>query len=237
MTEKKDANTGEVAKIVFPDIGLLGKKVGMSRLFSEDGTSFPVTLLDVSNNRVAQIKSSAKDGYDSYQLAFDHKKKKRVTKSLAGHCSKAGIQAPRILREFRVKNDSNNESNLKTGDNVAAEIFIEGQLLDITGTTQGKGFQGAIKRHGFSSQRTTHGNSISHRAPGSIGMCQDPGRVFKGKRMAGHMGGSKVTTQNLTLLKIDTDKQVLIVKGAVPGCKGSDVVVRPAIKSKSKKIN
>ena len=235
--EKKDTKAEEVKKIIFPDIGLLGKKIGMSRLFSEDGKSFPVTLLDVSSNRVSQIKSSGKDGYDSYQLAFDNKKKNRVTKSLAGHCSKAGIQAPRILREFRVKSDLTDESNIKAGDQVTAEIFKEGQLLDITGITQGKGFQGAIKRHGFSSQRATHGNSISHRAPGSIGMCQDPGRVFKGKRMAGHMGRSKVTIQNLTLLRIDTDKQILIVKGAVPGSKGSDVVVRSAIKTKSKKIN
>ncbi len=210
--------------------GLIGRKLGMTRLFMNDGQSIPVTVLDVSGNKVTQIKTDDKDGYSGIQIGFGSKKKNRISKSLAGHFSKAGVEGFSFLKEFRVKSGVDNSDYLKLGQSISLSRFKEGQLLDITGITQGKGFQGAIKRHGFSSQRTTHGNSVSHRAPGSIGMCQDPGRVFKGKRMAGHMGSTKVTTQNLTLIRIDEKKELLLVKGAVPGSKGREVVVKPAVR-------
>ena len=210
--------------------GLVGKKVGMTRIFLDDGRSVPVTVLDVSGNTVTQVKTKKTDGYNGIQIGFGNKKKSRTTKSLAGHFSKASVEPLSLLKEFRVLDESLNEDLPEVGSSIPASVFKEGQLLDVTGITQGKGFQGAIKRHGFSSQRTTHGNSISHRAPGSIGMCQDPGRVFKGKRMAGHMGNRKVTTQNLTLVRVDKEKELLLVKGAVPGSKGREVIVRPAVR-------
>ena len=210
--------------------GLVGKKVGMTRIFLDDGRSVPVTVLDVSGNTVTQVKTKKTDGYNGIQIGFGNKKKSRTTKSLAGHFSKASLEPLSLLKEFRVLDESSNLDLPEVGSTIPASVFKEGQLLDITGMTQGKGFQGAIKRHGFSSQRTTHGNSISHRAPGSIGMCQDPGRVFKGKRMAGHMGNEKVTTQNLTLVRVDEEKELLLVKGAVPGSKGREVIVRPAVR-------
>ena len=210
--------------------GLVGKKVGMTRIFLDDGRSVPVTVLDVSGNTVTQVKTKKTDGYNGIQIGFGNKKKSRTTKSLAGHFSKASLEPLSLLKEFRVLDESSNLDLPEVGSTIPASVFKEGQFLDITGITQGKGFQGAIKRHGFSSQRTTHGNSISHRAPGSIGMCQDPGRVFKGKRMAGHMGNEKVTTQNLTLVRVDEEKELLLVKGAVPGSKGREVIVRPAVR-------
>ena len=211
-------------------LGLIGRKVGMTRFFLSDGQSVPVTVLDVSGNTVTQVKTLKNDGYNSIQVGFGNKKKSRTTKSLAGHFSKASVEPLSFLKEFRVSEKSSNTEFPKIGSVISPSVFKEGQLIDVTGVTQGKGFQGAIKRHGFSSQRTTHGNSISHRSPGLIGMCQDPGRFFKCKCMAGHMGTDKVTTQNLTLVRIDEKRNLLLVKGAVPGSKGRQVIVRPAVR-------
>lgn len=210
-------------------LGLVGRKVGMTRIFAEDGASIPVTVLDVSNNRVTQVKTPETDGYAAVQVAFGKRRASRVIKPLAGHVAKAGVEAGHVLKEFRVEPDQ--LSGFKPGDQVAVTIFAEGQKVDVTGTSIGKGFQGGIKRHNFSSQRASHGNSISHNAPGSIGMAQDPGRVFPGKRMAGHLGDVACTQQGLTIVRVDADRQLLLVKGAVPGAKGSDVVVRPAVKA------
>lgn len=210
-------------------LGLVGRKVGMTRIFAEDGASIPVTVLDVSNNRVTQVKTPETDGYAAVQVAFGKRRASRVTKPLAGHMAKAGVEAGHVLKEFRVEPDQ--LSSFKPGDQVAVTIFAEGQKVDVTGTSIGKGFQGGIKRHNFSSQRASHGNSISHNAPGSIGMAQDPGRVFPGKRMAGHQGAVTCTQQGLTIVRVDAERQLLLVKGAVPGAKGSDVVVRPAVKA------
>jgi large subunit ribosomal protein L3 len=201
----------------------------------DDGQSIPVTVLDVSGNKVTQVKTIKSDGYSGVQIGFGVKKKSRTSKSLAGHFAKAGVEALSFLKEFRIADNLSDSDFPKLGQEIPLSVFNEGQLLDITGITQGKGFQGAIKRHGFSSQRTTHGNSVSHRAPGSIGMCQDPGRVFKGKRMAGHMGSDKVTTQNLTLVRIDEKRELLLVKGSVPGSKGREVFVKPAVRVTLKK--
>lgn len=210
-------------------LGLVGRKVGMTRIFAEDGASIPVTVLDVSNNRVTQVKTPETDGYAAVQVAFGERRASRVTKPQAGHLAKAGVEAGSVTSEFRVSQDE--LSTLKAGDQIAVTLFAEGQKVDVTGTSIGKGFQGGIKRHNFSSQRASHGNSISHNAPGSIGMAQDPGRVFPGKRMAGHLGAVQVTTQALTVVRVDAERQLLLVKGAVPGSKGSDVVVRPAVKA------
>lgn len=210
-------------------LGLVGRKVGMTRIFAEDGASIPVTVLDVSNNRVTQVKTPEIDGYAAIQVAFGKRRASRVSKPAAGHLAKAGVEAGHVLKEFRIDVDS--LANFKAGDQVAATIFADGQKVDVTGTTIGKGFQGGIKRHHFSSNRATHGNSLSHNAPGSIGMAQDPGRVFPGKRMAGHLGDDQRTMQGLTIVRVDVERQLLLVKGAVPGAKGSDVVVRPAIKA------
>ncbi len=210
-------------------LGLVGRKVGMTRIFTDDGTSVPVTVLDVSNNRVAQIKTPEADGYAAVQVAFGKRRASRVTKSLAGHLAKAGVEAGHVLKEFSVSAES--LSSLKPGDQINVSIFAVGQKVDVTGSTIGKGFAGGIKRHHFSSQRATHGNSVSHNAPGSIGMNQDPGRVFPGKRMAGHLGDVKRTQQNLEVIRIDVERQLLLVKGAVPGSKGSDLIVRPAVKA------
>ncbi len=209
-------------------LGLVGRKVGMTRIFAEDGVSIPVTVLDVSNNRVTQVKTPETDGYAAVQVAFGQRRASRVTKPEAGHLAKAGVEAGHVLKEFQIEVDQ--LANFKPGDQVAVTIFAEGQKVDVTGTSIGKGFQGGIKRHNFSSNRASHGNSISHNAPGSIGMAQDPGRVFPGKRMAGHLGAVKATQQGLTVVRVDAERQLLLVKGAVPGSKGSDVIVRPAIK-------
>ena len=210
-------------------LGLVGRKVGMTRIFTDDGASVPVTVLDVSNNRVAQIKTPENDGYAAIQVAFGKRRPSRVTKPLAGHLAKAGVEAGNLLKEFAVS--AAELSTLKPGDQISVSIFAVGQKVDVTGQSIGKGFQGGIKRHHFSSQRATHGNSVSHNAPGSIGMNQDPGRVFPGKRMAGHLGDAKRTQQNLEVIRVDVERQLLLVKGAVPGSKGSDLVVRPAVKA------
>ena len=210
-------------------LGLVGRKVGMTRIFSEDGVSIPVTVLDVSNNRVAQVKTPELDGYAAVQVAFGKRRVSRVTKAEAGHLAKAGVEAGELLKEFQVEADQ--LAGFKAGDQISVGIFVEGQKVDVVGTTIGKGFQGGIKRHNFSSNRASHGNSVSHNAPGSIGMAQDPGRVFPGKRMAGHLGDVKSTMQGLTVVRVDADRQLLLVKGAVPGAKGSDVIVRPAVKA------
>ncbi len=210
-------------------LGLVGRKVGMTRIFTDDGTSVPVTVLDVSNNRVAQIKTPESDGYTAVQVTFGKRRPSRVNKSLAGHLAKAGVEAGHVLKEFPVSADE--LGSFKPGDQIGATIFAVGQKVDVTGQTIGKGFSGSIKRHHFSSQRASHGNSVSHNAPGSIGMAQDPGRVFPGKRMAGHLGDVKRTQQNLEVVRVDVERQLLLVKGAVPGAKGSDVVVRPAVKA------
>ena len=210
-------------------LGLVGRKVGMTRIFAEDGASIPVTVLDVSNNRVTQVKTPAIDGYAAIQVAFGKRRASRVSKPLAGHLAKAGVESGHVLKEFRI--DMDQLATFKAGDQVAATIFAEGQKVDVTGKSIGKGFQGAIKRHNFSSNRASHGNSLSHNAPGSIGMAQDPGRVFPGKRMAGHMGDVQCTMQGLTVVRVDVERQLLLIRGAVPGAKGADVVVRPAVKA------
>jgi large subunit ribosomal protein L3 len=209
-------------------LGLVGRKVGMTRIFTEDGATVPVTVLDVSNNRVTQIKTPETDGYAAVQVTFGQRRASRVGKPLAGHLAKAGVESGHVLKEFPVSAEE--LSNLKPGDQISVTIFAVGQKVDISGTSIGKGFAGGIKRHNFSSNRATHGNSLSHNAPGSIGMNQDPGRVFPGKRMAGHLGDAKTTTQNLEVVRIDTERQLLLVRGAVPGSKGADVVVRAAVK-------
>ena len=210
-------------------LGLVGRKVGMTRIFAEDGASVPVTVLDVSNNRVAQIKTPETDGYAAVQVAFGQRRASRMTKALSGHLAKAGVESSRVLKEFPIAADQ--LDGFKPGDVIAATIFEAGQKVDVTGVTIGKGFAGGIKRHHFSSNRASHGNSLSHNAPGSIGMAQDPGRVFPGKRMAGHLGDVQRTTQNLEVVRVDVERQLLLVKGAVPGARGSDVVVRPAVKA------
>lgn len=209
-------------------LGLVGRKVGMTRIFTDDGETVPVTVLDVSNNRVAQVKTAEIDGYSAIQVAYGSRKPSRVAKPLAGHFSKAGIGAGEFLREFRV--DAAGASELKAGVALGADLFAAGQKVDVTGLTIGKGFAGAIKRHHFSSNRATHGNSVSTNAPGSIGMRQDPGRVMPGKRMAGHLGDVQRTTQNLVVARVDAERQLLLIKGAVPGARGGQVIVRPAVK-------
>jgi len=210
-------------------IGLVGRKIGMTRIFTEDGSSVPVTVLDVSNNRVTQIKTAESDGYSAVQVAFGTRRVSRVTKALAGHFAKAGVEAGRVLNEFRVAGDE--ASKFQIGAVIGADTFQVGQKVDVTGTTQGKGFAGAIRRHHFSSNRASHGNSRSHNSAGSIGMAQDPGRVFPGKRMAGHLGAVQRTTQSLEVVRVDAERQLLLIKGAVPGSKGGDVIVRSAVKA------
>ena len=209
-------------------LGLVGRKVGMTRIFTDDGGTLPVTVLDVSDNRITQIKTDDKDGYAAVQVAFGKRRASRVGKPLAGHLAKAGVEAGHTLREFRAKADE--LANLKVGGKIGVELFQVGQKVDVQGVTIGKGFAGVIKRHHFSSQRASHGNSISHNRPGSTGQNQSPGHVFKGKRMAGHLGDKQRTTLNLIVVRVDAERQLLLVKGAVPGSKGRDVIVRPAIK-------
>ena len=213
-------------------LGLVGRKVGMTRVFAEDGSSIPVTVLDVSNNRVTQIKTPEVDGYAAIQVTFGKRRPSRVNKAAAGHLAKAGVEAGEVLREFHVALDQ--LAGFKPGDVVAASIFSVGQKVDVSGTSIGKGFAGAITRHHFSSNRASHGNSLSHNSAGSIGMAQDPGRVFPGKKMAGHLGDVSRTTQNLEVVRIDEARQLLLIRGAVPGAKGGDVVVAPAVKAPSK---
>ena len=210
-------------------LGLVGRKIGMTRIFTEEGESIPVTVLDVSGNRVTQVKTEETDGYNAIQVAFGSKKPSRVSKPLAGHYAKAGVEAGEMLKEFHI--DADKLADIKVGSTLSVEMFSVGQKVDVTGVTIGKGFAGAIKRHHFSSNRASHGNSVTTRAPGSIGNRQDPGRVFPGKRMAGHLGDAQRTTQNLVVARVDVERQLLLVRGAVPGAKGGKIVVRPAVKA------
>ena len=213
-------------------LGLLGRKVGMMRVFTDDGDSIPVTVLDVSNNRVAQVKTAETDGYSAIQVVFGEKKASRVSKPAAGHLAKAGVVAGEVIREFRVAADV--AAGYTPGAQVLVGVFAVGQLVDVQGTSIGKGFTGTIKRHHFKSQRASHGNSRSHNVPGSISMAQDPGRVFPGKKMSGQLGNVTKTTQNLDIVRIDETRQLLLVRGAVPGAKNGHVVVRPAVKAPPK---
>ena len=207
-------------------LGLVGRKVGMTRVFSDDGVSIPVTVIEVEPNRVSQIKTVESDGYVAVQVVTGNRRASRVTSPMAGHYKKAGVEPGRGTWEFRV--DSVDEIEL--GTEFKVDLFEQGQIVDVSGVSKGKGFQGGVKRHNFSMQDATHGNSLSHRAPGSIGQCQTPGRVFKGKKMAGHMGDEQVTTQNLEVVRVDTERNLLLVKGAVPGAAGGTVTVRPSVK-------
>jgi large subunit ribosomal protein L3 len=213
-------------------LGVIGKKVGMSRVFNADGNAVPVTVLEVSPNRVTQVKTDDNDGYRAVQVTIGARRPSRVTKPLAGHYAKANVAAGRGLWEFRLEQGEGVE--LAAGAEIKADIFTAGQMVDVQGTTIGKGYAGVIKRHHFSGGRATHGNSLSHRAPGSIGQRQTPGRVFPGKPMTGHLGNKIRTQQNLEVVLVDTARNLLLVKGAVPGPKGADVVIRPAVKAKKK---
>jgi large subunit ribosomal protein L3 len=201
----------------------------MTRIFTDDGDSVPVTVVDVSNNRVAQVKSVERDGYSAVQVAFGSRRASRVIKPAAGHFAKAGVQAGTALKEFRL--DAPAADDIKPGAVIDVDLFKVGQRVDVSGTTHGKGFAGAIKRHHFSSNRASHGNSVSHNSPGSIGQNQDPGRVFPGKRMAGHLGDVRRTVQNLEIVRIDAVRKLLLLKGAVPGAKGGHLIVRAAVKA------
>ena len=214
-------------------LGLLGRKVGMMRIFTDDGDTIPVTVLDVSNNRVTQVKTAATDGYSALQIAFGSRKASRVNKPAAGHLAKAGVEGGEILKEFRVSADVAGQYAL--GAVVPVSVFAAGQKVDVQGSSIGKGFAGTIKRHNFKSQRASHGNSRSHNVPGSISMAQDPGRVFPGKKMTGHMGDETVSVQNLDVVRVDEARSLLLVRGAVPGSKNGHIVVRPAIKARLKK--
>ncbi len=210
-------------------IGLVGRKSGMTRIFAEDGASIPVTVIEVEPNRITQVKSVETDGYSAVQVTVGSRRSSRVSKSEAGHFAKASTEAGRGVWELR--NDA--EESFEIGGEITVSAFEAGQKVDITGTSKGKGFAGGVKRWNFAMQDATHGNSISHRAPGSIGQCQTPGRVFKGKKMAGHMGAEKVTVQTLEVVRVDAERNLLLIKGAVPGAPGGDVVVRPAVKAKA----
>ncbi len=214
-------------------LGLVGRKVGMTRVFTDDGAAIPVTVLDVANNRVTQIKTPETDGYAAVQVTYGKRRASRVTKAQAGHLAKAGVEAGTILKEFPIPTDD--LAKFKPGDVVGADTFTVGQLVDVTGTSKGKGFSGAIKRHHFSSNRASHGNSRSHNSPGSIGMAQDPGRVFPGKRMAGQLGNVTRTTQLLSVVRVDAERGLLLVKGCVPGADGGHIVVLPSVKTPIKK--
>lgn len=209
-------------------IGVVGRKCGMTRVFTEDGVSIPVTVIEVSPNRITQIRSEETDGYQAVQVTTGERRASRVTRPAAGHFAKAGVEAGRGVWEFRGE-----PGELTVGGEITVDVFEAGQTVDVTGVSKGKGFQGTIKRWNFSGQDATHGNSLSHRVPGSIGQNQSPGRVFKGKKMAGHMGAERVTVQNLEVVRVDAEKNLLLIKGAVPGAAGADVVVRPAVKAKA----
>lgn len=209
-------------------MGLIGRKAGMTRVFTEEGVSIPVTLIEVEPNRVTQIKTEACDGYRALQVTVGARKASRVNKPMAGHYAAAGVQPGRGLWEFRL--ESQEGADINVGAELTVDMFSVGQKVDVTGTSIGKGFAGAIKRHHFSGQRKTHGNSLSHRAPGSIGQNQTPGRVFKGKKMAGHLGAVRCCAQNLEVVRVDAASHLLAVKGAVPGAKGGDVIVKPTAK-------
>jgi len=211
-------------------IGLVGRKAGMTRVFTEDGESVPVTVIEAAPNRITQVRTQETDGYQAVQVTAGTRKASHVSKPLAGHYAKAGTEAGDGLWEFRVEGDDLPE----VGSELNVELFEAGQKVDVRGTSKGKGFQGGVKRHNFRMQDATHGNSISHRAPGSIGQCQTPGRVFKGKKMAGHMGNKQKTVQSLEVVRVDTDRNLILVKGAIPGAKGGNVVITPSVKFANK---
>ncbi len=211
-------------------IGLVGRKLGMTRIFTENGASIPVTVVSIGSNRITQVKTLENDGYSALQVTTGERRASRVTKPMAGHYSKGGVAAGRGLWEFRI--DEADISAFEVGGALDATLFEEGQKIDVIGTTIGKGFAGTIKRHNFSMGDATHGNSLSHRAPGSIGQCQTPGRVFKGKKMSGHMGNVRRTIQNLEVVKVDSERNFILVKGAIPGAKNGDVIIQPAVKAK-----
>ncbi|HEB98593.1 MAG TPA: 50S ribosomal protein L3 [Thiotrichales bacterium] len=210
-------------------IGVIGRKAGMTRIFTEDGASIPVTVIEVEPNRVTQIRTQEKDGYRALQVTTGSRRASRVSKPLAGHYAKAGVEPGRGLWEFRLADGEGED--IEVGNEIKVDIFEAGQKVDVTGTTIGKGFQGPVKRHNFRTQDATHGNSLSHRAPGSIGQNQTPGRVFKGKKMAGHMGNVRRTQQTLEVVRVDAERNLLLIKGSVPGARGGDVIVRPAVKA------
>ena len=213
-------------------MGLVGRKCGMTRVFTEDGESIPVTVIEAQPNRITQVKTVETDGYRALQVTAGSKKASRVSKPEAGHFAKAKVEAGDLITEFRLAADEQpEEGEFAAGQEIKVDFFAEGQKVDVIGTSIGKGFAGAIKRHNFSMQDATHGNSLSHRAPGSIGQNQTPGRVFKGKKMAGHMGNVRRTAQNLELVRVDAERNLLLIKGAVPGPKGGDVIVSPAVKA------
>lgn len=210
-------------------IGLIGRKAGMTRVFTDEGQSVPVTVIEVDDNRISQVKTDEVDGYRAVQVAYGTRRSSLINKAAAGHLAKAGVEANRGLIEYRLQ--ENEGADLKMGDKFSASLFEVGQIVDVTGQSKGKGFQGGVKRWNFSMQDATHGNSLSHRAPGSIGQCQTPGRVFKGKKMAGHMGAEQVTVQSLEVVRVDEERNLILIRGAVPGATGSDVVVKPAVKA------
>lgn len=207
-------------------IGVVGRKCGMTRIFTEEGVSIPVTVIEVEPNRVTQFKNEESDGYRAVQVTVGERRTSRVTKAQAGHFAKANVAAGRTVMEFRLQ-----DGEFQAGDQLTVEQFQAGQLVDVTGQSKGKGYAGTIKRWNFRGQDNTHGNSVSHRAPGSIGQCQTPGRVFKGKKMSGHLGAERVTVQSLEVVRVDAERNLLLVKGAVPGATGGDVIVRPAAKA------
>jgi len=209
-------------------LGLVGKKAGMTRIFTEDGASVPVTVIEITPNRVSQVKTTETDGYNAVQVTAGEKKASRVSKAAAGHFAKANVAAGNSLLEFRTEE----VAEFSVGDELTVTRFEAGQSVDVTGTSKGKGFQGGIKRWNFSMQDATHGNSLSHRSNGSIGQCQTPGRVWKGKKMSGHMGAERVTTQNLEIVRVDAESNLILVKGALPGCTGGQLIIRPAIKAR-----
>ncbi|CDH31957.1 50S ribosomal protein L3 [Xenorhabdus bovienii] len=209
-------------------IGLVGKKVGMTRIFTEDGVSIPVSVIEIEENRITQVKDQESDGYRAIQVTTGSKKANRVNKPEAGHFAKAGVEAGRTLREFRLSAD---DEEYTVGQSISVEIFADVKKVDVTGTSKGKGFAGTVKRWNFRTQDATHGNSLSHRVPGSIGQNQTPGKVFKGKKMAGQMGNERVTVQSLDVVRVDAERNLLLVKGAVPGATGSDLIVKPAVKA------
>lgn len=211
-------------------IGLLGSKLGMTRVFTDDGSSIPVSVVSVNNNRVVQLKTAEVDGYSAVQVAFGDRRASRVTKAAKGHYAKASVEAGKVLREFRVGSDEE-LAQFALGSVISIDMFSAGALVDVTGTSKGKGFSGVIKRHNFSSNRASHGNSLSHNTPGSIGQRQDPGRVFPGKRMAGQLGNVKTTTQNLEVVRVDVERGLILIKGSIPGAIGGNVIVRPSIKA------
>jgi len=213
-------------------IGVIGRKAGMTRLFTDAGETIPVTVIEVQPNRVSQVKSAETDGYAAIQVAFGQRRPSRVTKPMAGHFAKAGIEAGEVLREFRL--DEGEGADISLGQEIGVSIFEAGQKVDVRGVTKGRGFAGAIRRHHFKGQDATHGNSLSHRAPGSIGQNQSPGRVFKGKKMAGHLGAANRCVQNLEVVRVDAERNLLLVRGGVPGPAGGRVVVLPSVKQKNK---